>query len=90
LRIIKGAAATFLPGFNAGSQITGHRLQPVFLIGEKLTDVNAGIETLFPKSGRDLPVGSLAQSGHSRSFSTRLPAPSLIYSCCEMQIIGAK
>ena len=28
----------------------GHQFQSVFLIGEKLTDANAGIETLFQKA----------------------------------------
>jgi hypothetical protein len=78
LRIVERAASTFLPGCDTGSQITGHRLQPVLLIGEKLADMDIGIGMLLPKSGRDSPIGSSAQSGHSCSISTRSPTPSLI------------
>ena len=49
LSVIKGAATAFLPAADAGSQIARQRPQPIFLIGEKLADMNAVIKAILPE-----------------------------------------
>jgi hypothetical protein len=79
LSVIKGAAAAFLPTGDAGSQIARQGPQPIFLIGEKLADVNAVIKATLPEIGSDPSIGS-TQSGHSRGIPTCLPLLIVIHS----------